>query len=95
MTMLKKHILRGLMMACAMFCAIPVSAMAAQVLDGPEPIKPRVIILTDVLNEPDDSQSLIRALLYSNDIDIRGLVATTSTWQRTAVHPEEITVCPA
>jgi hypothetical protein len=90
MTMLKKHILRGLMMACAMFCAIPVSAMAAQVLDGPEPIKPRVIILTDVLNEPDDSQSLIRALLYSNDIDIRGLVATTSTWQRTAVHPEEI-----
>ncbi|ESQ89601.1 hypothetical protein ABAC460_12085 [Asticcacaulis sp. AC460] len=52
--------------------------------------KPRVIILTDVLNEPDDSQSLIRALLYSNDIDIRGLVATTSTWQRSVVHPEEI-----
>ncbi len=53
-------------------------------------VKPRVIILTDVLNEPDDSQSLVRALLYSNDIDIRGLVATTSTWQRSAVHPEEI-----
>jgi hypothetical protein len=54
------------------------------------PEKPRVIILTDVLNEPDDTQSLIRALLYSNDIDIKGLIATTSTWQKSAVHPEEI-----
>ena len=51
---------------------------------------PRVVILTDILNEPDDSQSLIRALLYSNDVDIQGLVATTSTWQRNAVHPEEL-----
>ena len=56
----------------------------------PDAQKPRVIILTDVLNEPDDTQSLIRTLLYSNEVDIQGLVATTSTWQRSVVHPEEI-----
>jgi hypothetical protein len=32
--------------------------------------------------------SLVRLLLYSNEIDIEALVASTSTWQKTAVHPE-------
>jgi Protein of unknown function (DUF1593) len=47
-----------------------------------EPPKARVIILSDIGNEPDDQMSLVRLLLYSNEIDIEGLVATTSTWQR-------------
>jgi hypothetical protein len=33
---------------------------------------------------------LIRLLLYSNVIDIKGLVATTSTHQKTEAHPESI-----
>lgn len=49
---------------------------------------PRVIVISDIGNEPDDQMSLVRLLLYSNQIDIEGLIATTSTWQRTAVHPE-------
>ena len=32
--------------------------------------------------------SLIRLLLYSNQLDIEALIASTSTWQKTAVHPE-------
>ena len=32
--------------------------------------------------------SLVRLLLYSNELDIEGLIASTSTWQKTAVHPE-------
>ena len=44
--------------------------------------KPRVFILTDIENEPDDEQSLIRLLTYSNQFDIEGLVATTSVWLR-------------
>ncbi|CAK7244613.1 MAG: hypothetical protein STHCBS139747_006157 [Sporothrix thermara] len=52
--------------------------------------KPRIFILTDMLNEPDDSQSLVRYLLYANEFDTRGICATTSTWMRTATHPEEI-----
>lgn len=51
---------------------------------------PRVVILTDIGNEPDDQMSMVRLLLYSNEIDIEALVATTSTWQRTAVHPDII-----
>jgi Protein of unknown function (DUF1593) len=53
-----------------------------------EPPKARVIILSDIGNEPDDQMSLVRLLLYSNEIDIEGLVATTSTWQRDKSSPE-------
>ena len=49
---------------------------------------PRVIIISDIGNEPDDQMSLVRLLLYSNELDIQALVASTSTWQKTAVHPE-------
>ncbi|MGA7409656.1 MAG: DUF1593 domain-containing protein [Bryobacteraceae bacterium] len=49
---------------------------------------PRVIVISDIGNEPDDQMSLVRLLLYSNELDIEGLVASTSTWQKTAVHPE-------
>ena len=49
---------------------------------------PRAIIISDIGNEPDDQMSLVRLLLYSNEIDIEALVASTSTWQKTVVHPE-------
>ncbi|KAK1516636.1 hypothetical protein CPAR01_16252 [Colletotrichum paranaense] len=52
--------------------------------------KPRVFIFSDILNEPDDSMSLIRLLLYSNQLDIRGLCATTSTFLKNETHPEEM-----
>jgi len=41
-------------------------------------IKPRVLVLTDIENEPDDAMSLVRFLTYSNHWDVEGLVATTS-----------------
>ena len=50
----------------------------------------RVIILTDIGADPDDSESMVRLLLYSNEIDIKGLIATTSCWQKIVVHPEYI-----
>jgi len=45
-------------------------------------IKPRVFVLTDIENEPDDAQSMVRFLTYSNQWDIEGLVATTSVHQK-------------
>ena len=51
------------------------------------PDKSRVFVLTDISNEPDDEESLVRFLVYANEYDIEGLVATTSTWLRT--HPRE------
>ncbi|MGG1553410.1 nucleoside hydrolase-like domain-containing protein [Paenibacillus ferrarius] len=41
-------------------------------------VKPRVLVLTDIENEPDDAQSLVRFLTYANHWDVEGLVATTS-----------------
>jgi hypothetical protein len=52
--------------------------------------KNRVVILTDIEADPDDTQSLVRLLLYSNEIDIQGLIATTSCWHKTSVDPESI-----
>lgn len=52
--------------------------------------KARLFVLTDIEADPDDTQSLIRLLLYSNEIDIEGLVATTSVWKRSSVAPESI-----
>jgi len=54
------------------------------------PDRPRVIVLTDIGNEPDDAQSLVRFLTYANRFDVEALVATTSTWQREDVQPERI-----
>lgn len=44
--------------------------------------KRRVLILTDIENEPDDTQSMIRFLTYSNHWDVEGLIATTSIHQQ-------------
>ncbi|HYX09993.1 MAG TPA: DUF1593 domain-containing protein, partial [Bacteroidales bacterium] len=52
--------------------------------------KNRVIILSDIEADPDDTQSFVRLLLYSNEIDIEGLIATTSCWHKTMVNPESI-----
>jgi len=50
----------------------------------------RLVVLTDMGADPDDQQSLVRLLLYSNQIDIEGIIATTSCWQQNRVRPELI-----
>jgi len=52
--------------------------------------KTRVIVATDIANEPDDQMSMVRFLVYANEFDIEGLVAGTSTWMRNAVRPDVI-----
>jgi hypothetical protein len=49
-----------------------------------------MVVLTDIENEPDDTQSMVRLLLYSNAIDLQGLIATTSTHLKSTVAPESI-----
>ena len=60
---------------------------AYEVLEVP---KQRVIVLTDITNEPDDQESMVRFLVYANEYDVEGLIATTSTWLRNRVSPETI-----
>ncbi|MEO0473422.1 MAG: nucleoside hydrolase-like domain-containing protein [Bacteroidota bacterium] len=50
----------------------------------------RVIVLTDIEADPDDTQSLVRLLLYANQIELKGLIATTSCWYKNKVNPESI-----
>ena len=64
------------------------TSLAARI--DPYAAKPRVLVLTDIGNEPDDQMSMIRLLVYANELEIDGLVATTSTWQKAAVKPEII-----
>ncbi|PIG82398.1 cellulose-binding protein [Aspergillus arachidicola] len=52
------------------------------------PNKPRVFVLSDISNEPDDSESLVRYLTYSNQFQTEGLVATTSTWLKNETDPD-------
>jgi hypothetical protein len=47
--------------------------------------KPRVIVLTDIENEPDDAMSMVRFLTYSNQFDVEGLIATTSIHQKNKI----------
>jgi hypothetical protein len=39
---------------------------------------PILVVTTDIGGDPDDQQSLTRLLLYSNEFDIRGLIASSS-----------------
>ncbi len=82
--------LSGLFLA-ALFCA-STAFIAAQPLPRNHVDDftghPRAIIISDIGNEPDDQMSFVRLLLYSNEIDLEGMIAATSTWQKTATHPE-------
>ena len=61
----------------------------------------RMILLTDLLGEQDDSQMIVRLLMYANEMDIEGLIAVSisdpgypardpSEPHRIGVHPEEL-----
>ncbi|KAL2840300.1 hypothetical protein BJY01DRAFT_257429 [Aspergillus pseudoustus] len=54
------------------------------------PDRHRAFVISDISNEPDDAESLVRFLLYGNEFDTQGLVACTSTWMRNNVHPEDM-----
>ena len=66
------------------------TSFAGQKVVLEKPDKPRVIVLTDITNEPDDEESMVRFLVYSNEFDVEGLIATTSVWLRDKVRPENI-----
>lgn len=47
--------------------------------DSPaEESRPRLLVLTDIGGDPDDQQSLIRLMLYSNQFTIEGLIASAA-----------------
>lgn len=61
-------------------CACMMMALSSNAQD-----KTRIFVLTDIENEPDDAESLVRFLTYSNQWDVEALVATTSTHLRDTI----------
>lgn len=72
--------LLALLVVCSLVAALGAAPAA----------KPRVFVLTDIENEPDDAMSLVRFLTYANHFDVEGLIATTSIHQRKRVAPQRI-----
>jgi len=54
-------------------CLSSAALCAAVAAPAALPTKPRLVVLTDIENEPDDTQSLVRLLLYANDNELREL----------------------
>lgn len=79
------RIITSLLFLPLALCAFAVGSASAQASTSD---KTRLLVLTDIGNEPDDSQSMVRLLVYSNEFDIEGLVATTSIHQREHARPE-------
>ena len=52
---------------------------ACQSQQAPQPLKPRVLVSTDIGGtDPDDNQSMTHLLMYANEFDIEGLVSSPS-----------------
>jgi Protein of unknown function (DUF1593) len=86
------------MRAALAFTAVCLAALPTVqvVAKPPKPVaaiaetRPRLIVLTDIGNEPDDSESMVRLLTYANEIEIEGLVATTSRHLSDKTNPQMI-----
>lgn len=79
----------------AAFLAMAASARATAPATS-APARPRLLVLTDISSltagvaEPDDGQSLIRLMLYADEFDIEGLVATANMGHGPRVRPDLI-----
>ena len=85
MGVLKKNILSGFLIlkVYVVFALLGTSfLLSAQT-------KNRVIILTDIGGDPDDQMSMVRLMTYANQLEIEGLIATTSDGQH-KIQPEYI-----
>ncbi len=80
--------MRTLTLTCLLASAL--TAQAAPVRSPATDARQRLVVLTDVEADPDDTQSLVRLMLYANEIDIEGIVATTSVHMKTSIHPESV-----
>lgn len=58
--------------ALSLLAAVP--GLAAE----PAADQPRLVVLTDIGGDPDDQQSLIRLMVYANELDIEGLIASAT-----------------
>ena len=71
----------ALLVALAIMAPVAVAAVADQpslTTHAAAPDRPRLLVLTDIGGDPDDQQSMIRLMLYTNEFEIEGLIASAS-----------------
>ena len=75
---------------------LPVLTLLAAAVIASAADKPRVIVLTDIssltagVREPDDGQSMVRFMLFTNEFDVEGLIATSGLRHGHVTRPELI-----
>lgn len=87
--------MRGWFRALGVAGLLGATAAGAQMtMSSPQPdafaVRNRLFVLTDIGNEPDDQMSFVRLLLYSNELDIEGVAATTSQHLRNKLNDETL-----
>lgn len=82
------------MTRCLTICLFAVSVLYLSDLRA-QPVKPRLIVMADMGNEPDEEQQMTHLLMYANMIDIEGLIACSGKYLhadrndgRTKVRPD-------
>jgi hypothetical protein len=80
--------MKAALVRVATFLLATASACPAQAEAAP--VRQRLIVLSDIEADPDDSESFVRLLVYANAIDIEGMIATTSVHMQHEVHPDSM-----
>ncbi len=89
--------LARLALLLALGCAgLPLRAFADTPAQSPAESRPRLIVLADMGNEPDEVQQILHLLMCSNQVELEGLLAVTGKFlrpdhkepYRRIVHPE-------
>jgi len=60
------------------FCSFGCLTPDNHALQEPDKLKPRILVTTDIGGDPDDTQSLVRLLVSSSELELEGLVASAS-----------------
>jgi hypothetical protein len=76
---------------CLIILSFTLNYSFAQKMEIKPLARSRVIVLTDIGNEPDDQQSLVRFLAYANEYDTEALIATTSKHLKNKINKDKIT----
>lgn len=94
---MSRSLLIGFVAGTVLCAALPLASLADAGRTAPAAdaaVKSRLVVLTDItslsagVREPDDGQSLIRLLVYANDIDLEGLIASSGLRHGQVVRPE-------
>lgn len=87
---MQKQVFKMMIKKIAFIFAVFLLIFSTQTASAQAIQKNRLIVLSDIEAEVDDTESFIRLFLYANKIDIKGLIATTSVWKKNSVAPEAI-----